>query len=93
MTPPDAPPMNGVYARGDVAYAVGDYGEVLRRTAGGPFERVETGLDLARDYHAVWMDEAGGVWAVGGHVNVAPLVQGLLSYGGPNPPPALVPTL
>ncbi len=89
MTPPDAPSMNGVYARGDVAYAVGAHGEVLRKTAGHSFERVETGLDLARDYHAVWLDENGGVWAVGGHVSVAPLVQGLLSYAGPNPPPAL----
>jgi hypothetical protein len=93
MTPPDAPQMSGVYARGDVAYAVGVHGEVLRRTAGRAFERVETGLDLARDYHAVWIDEDGGVWTVGGHVSVTPLVQGLLSYAGQNPPPPLTSTL
>ncbi|HTQ03575.1 MAG TPA: hypothetical protein VMI54_06950 [Polyangiaceae bacterium] len=93
VTPTDAPSMNGVYARGDVVYTVGVHGEVLRKSGDGAFERVETGLDLARDYHAVWIDEEGGVWAVGGHVSVAPLVQGLLSYSGSTPPPADAPAL
>lgn len=93
LTPPAAPSLNGVFARGDVVYAVGVFGEVLRRAGTGVFERVETGLDLARDYHAVWIDEEGGIWAVGGHVNDAPLVQGLLSYSGPHPPSNRVPKL
>jgi hypothetical protein len=86
LTPPGAPSVNGVFARDDVVYVVGRFGEVLKRTGTGPFARVETGLDLARDYHAVWIDQDGGVWAVGGHVNDAPLVQGLLSYSGATPP-------
>jgi hypothetical protein len=89
LTPADAPAVNGVYAQGDDAYAVGVFGEVLQRTRAGKFERLETGLDLAREYHAVWVDEAGGVWAVGGHVNDAPLVQGMLSYSGQRQLPAL----
>jgi len=93
LTPPGAPAVTGVFARGDEAYVVGVFGEALERTGTGPFRRVETGLDLARDYHSVWIDEEGGVWAVGGHVNDAPLVQGLLSYAGPHPPPNRTPTL
>lgn len=93
LTPPDAPAVNGVFARGDVAYVVGAFGEVLKRSGQSAFERVETGLDLAREYHAVWIDEDDGVWAVGGHVNDAPLVQGLLSHAGAklpsSPPPSL----
>lgn len=93
LTPPDAPSVNGVCAHGDFAYVVGVFGEVLKRTGTGPFQRVETGLDLARDYHAVWVDGEDGVWAVGGHVNDAPLVQGLLSYSGPHPPTHRAPAL
>jgi hypothetical protein len=93
LTPPDAPAINGVYARGDSAYVVGAFGEVLKRAGQGRFQRVETGLDLAREYHAAWVDDEGGVWAVGGHVNDAPLVQGLLSYAGAHPPSAHPPSL
>lgn len=93
-TPKDPPAfINGVYARDAAAYAVGAVGEVFRRTARGAFERVETGLDLAREYHAVWIDDEAGVWAVGGHVSDAPLVQGLLSYAGPHPPSQRAPAL
>jgi hypothetical protein len=93
LTPPGAPALNGVFARGDEAYVVGVFGEAFERTGSGPFQRVETGLDLARDYHSVWIDEEDAVWAVGGHVNDAPLVQGLLSYAGPHPPPNRAPAL
>jgi hypothetical protein len=93
MTPADAPSVNGVFARGDVVYVVGVFGEVLKRTGTGPFVRVETGLDLAREYHAVWIDDEGGVWAVGGHVNDAPLVQGMLGYFGRQSPPRRQPPL
>jgi hypothetical protein len=93
LTPPKTPTMSGVFARGDAVYVVGRFGEVLKRTGTAPFARVETGLDLARDYHAVWIDPDGGVWAVGGHINDAPLVQGLLSYSGTRPPGDRAPEL
>ncbi len=93
LTPPKTPSVSGVFARADVVYVVGRFGEVLKRTGSAPFARVETGLDLARDYHAVWIDPDGGVWAVGGHINDAPLVQGLLSYSGAHPPPDRAPKL
>lgn len=93
LTPDDAPAFFGVCARGDTAYAVGAAGEVFKRTKAGPFRRVETGLDLAREYHAAWIDPDGGVWAVGGHVSDAPLVQGLLSYYGTQPPSTRAPEL
>lgn len=92
-TPVDPPALNGVFARDDSAYAVGAFGEVLKREGSGPFLRVETGLDLAREYHAAWIDAAGGVWAVGGHVSDAPLVQGLLSYAGDQAPSGRMPPL
>jgi hypothetical protein len=49
------------------AYAVGINGQVLARR-GKQWQLLKTGLDLARDLHSVWIDDKGGVWAVGGHV-------------------------
>jgi hypothetical protein len=34
------------------------------------------------DYHGIWVDEEGGVWAVGGAISAHPLDQGVLVYGG-----------
>lgn len=35
-----------------------------------------------QDLHAVWRDPDDGVWAVGGHISSAPLIQGAIVYSG-----------
>lgn len=82
VTPDFAPSMNGVFATGAQVYAVGERGEVMVQRRGQAFRWVDTRLDLRRDYHAVWVDPEGGVWAVGGHIRQEPLVRGMLTYFG-----------
>lgn len=85
VAPASAPPLNGVAERDGRAYAVGANGEVLTRRD-GTWMRLETGLDLRRDLHSVWIDPEGGVWSAGGHLTGTPLVQGVLVHGsGANP--------
>lgn len=62
-------------------WAVGQYGLVTERTPEG-WAEVDTGLDIQRDFHSVWLDPAGGVWAVGGVTASFPLVDGLLIHRG-----------
>ena len=65
----------------DGGWAVGQYGLVAERTPAG-WAEVETGLDIQRDFHSVWLDPSGGVWAVGGVIASFPLVEGLLVHRG-----------
>lgn len=82
VTPPEAPQLNGVFVRpGGDALAVGVQGAIWRRS-GGTW-RAEPDTPATReDYHAVYVDPAGGEWAVGGFVVSAPFVRGMLAYRG-----------
>jgi hypothetical protein len=71
----------GVDITEDDGYAVGQFGAVLRRT-GDRWQPQLTGLSLVEGLHAVWLDPAGGVWAVGGQVSSLPLVRGILIHRG-----------
>ncbi len=86
-SPPYALPITGVHG-GDAPVAVGAQGSVWFRTDGAwvadPRER-----PTYQDLHSVWRDPDGGVWAVGGHVSSAPLIQGALVYSGDAIVPAL----
>ncbi|AKU92392.1 vanadium-dependent haloperoxidase [Vulgatibacter incomptus] len=62
--------------------AVGMSGIVLERK-GGSWERVNHRLSVeAESLHAVWGDEKGGIWAVGGNVLTSRLDGGVLLHRG-----------
>lgn len=71
----------GVWIGEAGTYTVGADAAVYRRTPDA-WEAVDTGLDLHKALHAVWVDPSGGVWAVGGDVLVPPLGQGVMVHYG-----------
>ncbi|MCB9851011.1 MAG: hypothetical protein H6817_09955 [Phycisphaerales bacterium] len=76
--------LQGVWVAGDDdIWATGLGGNVYRMTTGG-FEQQDTGITLGiESLHAVWVDEEGGVWTVGGNVLSSSLDDGMLLYGHP----------
>lgn len=61
--------------------AVGSFGAVWSRSDAGWAEE-ELGFTVGMGLHAAWIDEAGGVWAVGGQVLSPPYTGGLLIHRG-----------
>lgn len=80
--------LNGVAALGpDRAFAVGNQGAIWQRDANGWQE--DTRKDpIYADLHTAWVDDAGGLWAGGGHLSSRPLDGGLIFYLGPDLPPS-----
>jgi hypothetical protein len=80
---PQIPQLNGVFVppTGE-AVAVGYNATIVGRTDAA-WEVFPTALATARDFHAAWVDPAGGVWAVGGNLSTQ-LDQGILAYVGPD---------
>jgi hypothetical protein len=84
VTPANLLQMNGVFVPiAGEAVAVGREGSVAFRTGAG-WEIRDTGLnlDLLLDYHTVWVDPLGGVWAVGGNIAGEPQTAGIVSHFG-----------
>lgn len=84
VTPSDAPSLIGVCLSESSGYAVGEFGYVARREAGG-WRTLETGFEAelgVRSLHSVWIDEAGDAWTVGGQIRVPPLVDGVILHSG-----------
>lgn len=79
-------PMVGVHLTADLGVAVGQNGAVAERTDDG-WEPAFVDLAFHETLHAVWIDPSGGVWAVGGQVQVFPLQRGALLYKGPREVP------
>jgi len=82
-TPTDALQLNGVFLSEDgPGAAVGIEGSFAVRSADG--WRLSEPLETrgARDLHATWIDQHGGVWAVGGNLSTR-LDEGVLAYAGP----------
>ncbi|HRE89156.1 MAG TPA: hypothetical protein PK095_08445, partial [Myxococcota bacterium] len=82
-SPPDVPPLNGVWVQADgTTVVVGAAGSVYERrgTVWRAPSDVPASLD---DYHAVYVDPEGGVWAVGGFLLVEPQRRGMLLHYGP----------
>lgn len=79
--PAGGPLLNGAAASGGAAYAVGHGGAVLRRGSTG-WSVESTNAVTSQDLHAVAIDAAGGVWAVGGDFDNPPTTGGVLIYRG-----------
>lgn len=81
---PSSPGLIGVALSAHGDYAVGQEGAVYSRD--GAWSEVKTGANLDESFHSVWVDDTGGVWAVGGQVLTLPLVDGTLIYNGASAP-------
>jgi hypothetical protein len=85
VSPPGIEEMIGVHVEPDgTVVTVGIDGAVWTRQDGvwAPV-RDAPSPPLGLDYHAVFVDPAGGLWAVGGELTVSPFNHGILSYRGP----------
>jgi hypothetical protein len=84
---PPAPtePLFGVRRHGDDGYAVGSAGSVWRRRA-GVWGSEPIGTPVSADFHSVWIDPKGGVWAAGGDILATPLINGILLHKGAKVP-------
>jgi hypothetical protein len=80
-TPPGAPQLNGVFVRPETAWAAGVHGTIMQRVDDA-WELREDAPRLSQDYHAVYADPDGGVWAVGGDIVAPPYRRGVLTYLG-----------
>ncbi len=83
--PPPTHAMIGIRTRGDDGYAAGTGGSVMRRKSGSWVDE-PLGFDVFGDFHSVWIDPKGGVWAAGGNIMALPLVNGVLVHKGPKIP-------
>jgi hypothetical protein len=81
VSTPSLVQMVGVRLTEDAAYSVGIDGAVYRRTGEG-WQPEATKLAVYEQFHAVWTDPEGGVWAVGGQTLSEPLIRGVLIYKG-----------
>lgn len=84
-TPAGAPELVGVHVSDDGrAVAAGYEGEIWHRAASGEWTRDEDApvTMFGLSYHAVYEDPDGGIWAVGGYLDGAPLQQGMLAHYG-----------
>jgi hypothetical protein len=78
--PTGGPLLTGVAVSDKQAYAVGQFGTVLRRGSSGWSSEPPRVTD--QNLHAVWIDPAGGAWAVGGHYDTPPMSAGVLIHKG-----------
>lgn len=62
-------------------YAVGKLGSVYHRTSAGWTEE-DLDVSVNENFHAVWIDPSGGVWAAGGFTDGFPLTRGVLVHEG-----------
>ncbi len=82
VTPPDTKQLNGVWVEPDgIVTAVGVQGTVIERR-GSVWKAPANLPDYRDDYQAVYVDPAGGVWAVGGALVVEPPREGVLLHYG-----------
>ncbi|MBL8945639.1 MAG: hypothetical protein JNK45_20920 [Myxococcales bacterium] len=81
---PEPPPMGlaGVSLGDDgLGLAVGMSGSVYVRDAGG-WAPEDPGLLVRENLHGAWVDDDGGLWAVGGQTLTPPLTDGVMIHRG-----------
>jgi hypothetical protein len=77
--------LTGVHLVGaDHGYAVGRFGAFVERR-GSAWVEAE-GPATIRTLHSIWADPDGGLWTVGGELDVRPVVRGVLAYRGAHAP-------
>ena len=82
ISPSKLPQVMGAWVGDDSDYVAGVQGTVFR-FASGEWIKVDTGIDLKEDLHAVWIDPNDGIWIVGGQVLAPPITNGVLIYRNP----------
>lgn len=75
-----APQLNGVFIAPDGSGAAVGKDRAIALRTGGVWELHDSVEREDREYHAVWIDDEGGIWAVGGELSL--LEEGLLSHSG-----------
>lgn len=89
-TPRGLPQMSGIWVTPNgTAYAAGFNGRIFRRQD-GTWSELE-GIPTFQDFHAIWVDPDGGIWAAGGRLASDPPKDGVLVYYGPPLPEGLAP--
>jgi len=79
----NTPHLMGIFRRENQAYAVGINTSILHQINNGKWEKINTGIKSKKGLHSVWIDEKGGIWAVGGNVLAPPLTEGIILYRKP----------
>lgn len=90
VTPDPAPPgLSGVVLGDDgFGVAVGTFGAVYSRSADAGWVEEPLDFSIPHSLHGAWIDDTGGVWAVGGQVLSPPFDEGLLIHRGPTTIPS-----
>jgi hypothetical protein len=88
VTPESPPPgLTGVTLGADgFGIAIGTFGAVFARSDAAGWVEEDLGFSLGHSLHGSWIDEEGGVWAVGGQVFSPPFTDGLLLHRGASIP-------
>lgn len=68
---------------GGLGLAVGTFGALLTRSDGAGWQPAALEFNLGQNLHGSWIDEQGGLWAVGGQTFSPPYNEGILLYRGP----------
>jgi len=86
VTPPiseaEVMQLNGVYVGAKATIAVGAQGTVWQRDDAGKWSQDADAPETPRDYHSVYVDPDGGLWAVGGTLLSDPPTDGVLAHFG-----------
>jgi hypothetical protein len=90
VTPDPAPPgLSGVVLGDDgFGVAVGTFGAIYSRSADAGWVEEALDFSIPHSLHGSWIDDTGGVWAVGGQVFSPPFDAGLLIHRGPTAIPS-----
>lgn len=73
----------GIYAGENATIAAGLEGTFWQRESDGTWLEIGDAPTTPLEYHAVYVDPEGGIWAVGGRIYTGTLTDGLLTHYGP----------
>ena len=71
----------GTRGEGGLGLAVGSFGAVLTLQE-GVWALEDLGFALGQNLHGSWIDDEGGLWAVGGQTFAPPYTEGILLHRG-----------
>ncbi len=71
-----------VHAAGGRYVAVGSFGAVLTRDPAAGWAEADLGFTIGQNLHGSWIDDQGGLWAVGGQTFSPPYDDGVLLHRG-----------